>query len=125
MLYETLSQPQIVLFVVLFGFLSGIIFDLQKLFKKLIKNRFFDYFSSFFCVFLTILIYFFVNLKLNYGEFRFYILLMFFLSLAFERLFIGNLLENLLRKWYNKLTEKMKKGYENKIRKRKNRKIDK
>ena len=66
-----------------------------------------------------------VNLKLNYGEFRFYILLMFFLSLAFERLFIGNLLENLLRKWYNKLTEKMKKGYENKIRKRKNRKIDK
>lgn len=125
MLYETLSQPQIVLFVVLFGFLSGIIFDLQKLFKKLIKNRFFDYFSSFFCVFLTILIYFFVNLKLNYGEFRFYILLMFFLSLAFERLFIGNLLENLLRKWYNKLTEKMKKDYENKIRKRKNRKIDK
>lgn len=124
MLYETLSQPQIVLFVVLFGFLSGIIFDLQKLFKKLIKNRFFDYFSSFFCVFLTILIYFFVNLKLNYGEFRFYILLMFFLSLAFERLFIGNLLENLLRKWYNKLTEKMKKDYENKIRKRKNRKID-
>ena len=125
MLYETLSQPQIVLFVVLFGFLSGIIFDLQKLFKKSIKNRFFDYFSSFFCVFLTILIYFFVNLKINYGEFRFYILLMFFLSLAFERLFIGNLLENLLRKWYNKLTEKMKKGYENKIRKRKNRKIDK
>lgn len=125
MLYETLSQPQIVLFVVLFGFLSGIIFDLQKLFKKSIKNRFFDYFSSFFCVFLTILIHFFVNLKLNYGEFRFYILLMFFLSLAFERLFIGNLLENLLRKWYNKLTEKMKKGYENKIRKRKNRKIDK
>ena len=124
MLYETLSQPQIVLFVVLFGFLSGIIFDLQKLFKKSIKNRFFDYFLSFFCVFLTILIYFFVNLKLNYGEFRFYILLMFFLSLAFERLFIGNLLENLLRKWYNKLTEKMKKGYENKIRKRKNRKID-
>ena len=124
MLYETLSQPQIVLFVVLFGFLSGIIFDLQKLFKKSIKNRFFDFFSSFFCVFLTILIYFFVNLKLNYGEFRFYILLMFFLSLAFERLFIGNLLENLLRKWYNKLTEKMKKGYENKIRKRKNRKID-
>lgn len=124
MLYETLSQPQIVLFVVLFGFLSGIIFDLQKLFKKSIKNRFFDYFLSFFCVFLTILIYFFVNLKLNYGEFRFYILLMFFLSLAFERLFIGNLLENLLRKWYNKLTEKMKKDYENKIRKRKNRKID-
>ena len=124
MLYETLSQPQIVLFVVLFGFLSGIIFDLQKLFKKSIKNRFFDFFSSFFCVFLTILIYFFVNLKLNYGEFRFYILLMFFLSLAFERLFIGNLLENLLRKWYNKLTEKIKKGYENKIRKRKNRKID-
>ena len=125
MLFETLSQPQMVLFVVLFGFLSGIIFDLQKLFKKSIKNRFFDYLSSFFCVFLTILIYFFVNLKLNYGEFRFYILLMFFLSLAFERLFIGNLLENLLRKWYNKLTEKMKKGYENKIRKRKNRKIDK
>ena len=125
MLYETLNQPQFFLFVVLFGFLSGIIFDLKKIIKNNIKNKFFDYFLSFFCVFLVILIYFFVNLKLNYGEFRFYILITFCLALSIERIFIGNLLENLLRKWYNKLTEKMKKGYENKIRKRKNRKIDK
>ena len=31
MLYETLSQPQIFLFVVLFGYISGIIFDIFKI----------------------------------------------------------------------------------------------
>lgn len=125
MLYETLNQPQIFLFVVLFGFLSGIIFDFKKIIKNNIKNKIFDYFLSFFCVFLVILIYFFVNLKLNYGEFRFYILITFCLALSIERIFIGNLLENFLKKCYTKLERKIKKLYEDKIRKRKNRKLGK
>lgn len=122
MLYETLSQPQIFLFVVLFGFINGIIFDIFKIFKNCIKNRFFINFLTFFNVFLVILIYFFVNLKFNYGEFRFYILLSFFLSLFIERLFIGNLLGKFLEKCYNKVSKGLKGIYENKIRKRKNRK---
>ena len=122
MLYETLSQPQIFLFVVLFGFISGIIFDIFKIFKNRIKNRFFINFLTFFNVFLVILIYFFVNLKFNYGEFRFYILLSFFLSLFIERLFIGNLLGKFLEKCYNKVSKGLKEIYENKIRKRKNKK---
>ena len=98
---------------------------LKKIIKNSIKNKFFDYFLSFFCVFLVILIYFFVNLKLNYGEFRFYILISFCLALSIERIFIGNLLENFLKKCYTKLKRKIKKLYEDKIRKRKNRKLDK
>lgn len=122
MLYETLSQPQIFLFVVLFGFISGIIFDIFKIFKNRIKNRFFINFLTFFNVFLVIFIYFFVNLKFNYGEFRFYILLSFFLSLFIERLFIGNLLGKFLEKCYNKVSKGLKEIYESKIRERKNRK---
>lgn len=33
MLYETLSQPQIFLLIILFGFLTGFIFDLLNLLK--------------------------------------------------------------------------------------------
>ncbi len=117
MLYETLSQPQIFLFVVIFGFLSGILFDIKKILKKSIKNQFLEHFFTFFCVFLVCLIFFFINLKLNYGEFRLYILFSFCLSLTIERLFIGNLLEKPLQKCYNKIAEKMK-VYEDKIKKR-------
>ncbi len=125
MLYESLSQPRIFFLVVLFGFLSGIIFDFKKIVKNIIKNQFFEYFLTFFCVFSVIFIFFIINLKFNYGEFRFYTLSTFFLSLGIERLFIGNLLEKSLLICYNKINKGLKNFYENKIGKRKNRRNSK
>ena len=74
MLYETLSQPHIFLLIILFGFLTGFIFDLLNLLKNVIKIKFFNNFILFLGVFLSIFIFYLINLNLNYGEFRFYVL---------------------------------------------------
>ena len=88
MLGETLSQPLILLMLILFGFASGIIFDLK-------------HFLDFFAVIFVFIIFFLCIYRFNFGESRFYEFLVFFLFLAIERFSVGKLVEKLIGLCYN------------------------
>ena len=111
MLYETLSQPYIFALFFLTGFACGFLFDLKNVFSKILrKNNILTHFFNFFATFLTLLSYFFVNLKINYGQFRFFTIAFFLISFSFQRLLIAKL----FTRCYNKFKEK----HQNEKRKR-------
>lgn len=102
MLYETLLQPEILFWIVLTGFLTGIVFDVAKFICFLCENnkvvRFIlDIVATFFACFVL----FCVVLKLSYGEIRVWHILCFFASLLFERASIGKLVAKALGLCYN------------------------
>lgn len=113
MLYQTISQPTIWLLFSIFGFVSGFLIDILKIinifFKKIkLLNNFFSfiiYFSIFF-------IYFFVNLKFNYGELRFYTFIVFSFSFFAQRALIQNFVAKPVSKWYNMKKERRNEGKE-------------
>lgn len=102
MLFETLKQSYIFLGVVYFGILAGILKDIisfiQTLFnnKKLI-NFILDLIFSIGAIFLLITC---LNV-VNYGEFRFYLLISFIIGYVLERISIGFLVDFILKKLYN------------------------
>lgn len=112
MLFETLSQPKLLLIFVLTGFLCGFIFDLFNFLKFSSKNHkilsfIFDFISSISCF----VIYFLINLKYNFGQFRVYTLLIFLIGFTIHRLSIGKILAKTFLWCYNaivKLTQKLK-----------------
>lgn len=107
MLYETLSQPVILLILSSIGLFSGIIFDLKNiLFCLFKKNKIINQFLLFFSILILFLIYYFVNLKINYGEIRFFSIFIFFLAFSIERFFVQNFLANKVLKCYNNSKEK-------------------
>ena len=107
MLYETLSQPHIFLFMFLGGFCSGFLFDLKLiLLLKIKKKRVLSEILTFFATFLTLFLCFLLNLRFNYGEFRLFSLLAFAISFSIERFISQNFVANLTVKCYNKLKEK-------------------
>mgnify|MGYP004733083889 CR=1 FL=1 len=110
MLYETLSQPLIVLILSAAGFASGAIFDAFAVVKFLCLNKkvisqIFDFFAMLFCS----IVFYFLNLKLLFGEIRFYSLLCFFGFLILERITIGKLLEKFFTLCYNSFVKFTKK----------------
>lgn len=110
MLYPTLSQPLIVLVVLFAGFLGGLIFDFFRILTTLsgndrISKHFFDFLATLFSVGLL----FFVNLWLNYGRFRLYVIAVFLSSFLIERLLSKILWTKLLSKWYTSITRRRSK----------------
>lgn len=109
MLYETLSQPIIFLYLCLAGFLTGILFDFCNIILFYIKkNKIIKQILLFFCVFLTLFVFFAVNLKVNYGNFRFYTFFVFFFSLILQRFLVKNFVAKPIVKCYNHINEKRK-----------------
>ncbi len=107
MLYETLSQPLIFLFMIIGGILSGFLFDLKNIVLYFFnKNKFICHFLMFFSCFSAFFIFFLINLKVNYGEFRFFIIATFALTFSLERFIIKNFVENRIEKCYNRFKEK-------------------
>ena len=98
MLYESLSQPLIILCVLASGIAAGMIFDIGKF-----ANYFFNRNKVSKQIILTICTIISANLKVNFGRFRVYILLIFALAIIFERFTIGKLWTKLLEKCYNSL----------------------
>lgn len=98
MLFETLSQPLILLWIVASGILCGFIFDLSNLLFKLSNcNKIFRYFLDFFSVIITAFVLFLVILKINYGDLRLYEILIFTLFVLLQRATIGKLLAKTLK----------------------------
>ena len=111
MLYEALSQPLIFLYMMLGGYASGLLFDAKNIllafFKKNNKKRIFlEIFKQilmFFATFLAFLIFFFTNLRCNFGQIRVFEIFVFLLSLSIERFFVINFVANPCLKCYNKI----------------------
>lgn len=103
MLYESLSQPIICFILSCVGLFSGIIFDLKNILLYFFKkNKILNQILIFFAIIFVFFIYFFVNLKINYGEIRFFTIFIFFLAFSIERFVSQKFLANLIIKWYNK-----------------------
>lgn len=107
MLYPTLSQPLVFLAVFGAGLAGGLIFDIFKILTFLSGNdRYSKIFFDFLATILSFGLLFVVNLAVNYGQFRIYVLLSFLLSLLIERLLSKFLWTKCIRKCYNRFREK-------------------
>ena len=107
MLYPTLSQPLVFLVVLCAGIVGGLIFDIFRLLAFLSGNdkyskTFFDFFATILSVFLC----FYINLQINYGQFRIFVVLTFVFGILAEQLLSKILFTKYKKKWYNKLKER-------------------
>ncbi len=103
LLYETLSQPAVFFIIFSIGLLSGLLFDFKSYISFLFaKNKIISILLDIVVAFLTCLILYFSNLKFNYGEFRFYVLIAFFNGLLIERFSIGIFVAKFFSWCYNK-----------------------
>lgn len=100
MLYEAQAQPVIFLYMVIAGFFTALVWDILCLSFRF-KNKILKQLKDFFCIFLVFFAYFFTNLKINYGEFRIFSIITFFLAFFIERFFAQNFLAKPLAKCYN------------------------
>lgn len=106
MLYPTFNQPILILFVALSGFASGLIFDLANFFLfPLKKQKWLKEILYFFSVLIAFVCLYFINLEINYGEFRLFTLIEFVFFLLLERFTLGFLWTKALSKCYNWLTK--------------------
>lgn len=107
MLYPTISQPLVILGIFCASLICGLLFDLSNILTYLSGNdKNSRYIFQFFATILSFTLIYFVNLYLNYGQFRVYILLIFGLSFTLERFFSKLLWTKLLIKCYNKFKNK-------------------
>lgn len=107
MLYPTINQP--IVFIVIFsvGLASGLLFDFAHILTYLSGN---DKYSKGLFDFLAIIfsfgILFYSNLAVNYGQFRFYVLLTFLFAMFIERVISKILWTKCIKRCYNNLKEK-------------------
>lgn len=110
MLYATLNQFFVFVITLIIGIFSGLFFDLSNLIalffnnNKIIKQIFY-----FFSTILSFFILFLTNLAINYGQFRFFVLISFLIGLYIERKLVSNPITNLINKILFKLKAKRSK----------------
>lgn len=101
MLYETLSQPYIMFFIFIFGFISGVIFDIKNIVLFLFGNsKILEEILLGLSTFLTLQVLYFSNLYINFGEIRFYIIVIFFLAFFIQRFLSKKIIAKLVKKCY-------------------------
>lgn len=104
MLYPTTNQPIMLIVLAVSGILSGIIFDVFSLLSKLLKSEKYIYhFFDFLGVVLSFSILFIINLFLNYGQYRVYILPMFFAGFIVQKLISKFLWTKVVKRCYNSI----------------------
>lgn len=102
MLFQTLLQGKLFLIFLFFGILVGFVFEIVYLFQNIIKNKIITFFLDLiFGIIISYLFIFIVNM-FNYGEFRIYLLLSYFLGFIIERKTVGDLLIKMLKFFCNK-----------------------
>lgn len=107
MLYETLLQPAVFDALALGGFLCGFLFDAKNIFLHFFKKiKILQQIFNFFAFFCTFFMFFLINLKINFGEFRFFAVFAFFLALTIQRFFVLNFVAKPATLCYNKFKEK-------------------
>ena len=110
-LFETLNQPTILLYLIVGGFLCGFFFDVVNYISflcnnnKVVKNIF-----QFLATVFSGIVLLYINTKTNFGQLRIYVFVVFILFLILERITLGKLIAKsmnvcytLFRKVINKL----------------------
>lgn len=102
MLYQTLNQPLICLFLLLLGFASGLIFDVSNYIVFLCKNNnitkiIFDFFATV----AVSTIFFLAVYFLDYGQIRLFHFVVFFGFLILQRITLGKLIAKFIQVCYN------------------------
>ena len=102
MLYPTLNQPLVAIFIALAGLASGFLFDLAKFLLIFFNyNKVAKQILLFLACILSGFIYFVINLFVNLGQFRVFTIAIFILVLLSQR-FISN---KLLSKFADKISQ--------------------
>lgn len=109
MLYQTLSQPLVFLYLFLAGVAGGLVFELFLLFSKFFKHKAVKQSLYFIATIFNALIFFAVNLSVNYGQFRVYALLTFVSAIILERLLLGKFFAIIFKRCYNILNGRKQK----------------
>ena len=105
MLFETLSQPLIALYIIGTGFLCGFIFDLNYLIWLLAKkDKILRIVLDIASTLLAFAIFYFLILDISFGEIRLYQIILFMLSIFLYRIIFGKIFAILNEKCYIKLT---------------------
>lgn len=110
MLYETVGQPLVFLCLLAAGLGCGLLFDGARLCakfcnnNKIVKQVF--YFISTLC---SGVVFYLVNLAVNFGQFRFYTIATFIAAIVLEQVSIGKLFAKLIDKCYNHFHGRRKK----------------
>ena len=101
-LYETISQPLIFLYIFLIGIGCGLVFDVRNYLTFLCnKNKIVGVILDVISGIVISLLFLFCVLQLNYGQIRFYLILGFGLGIAVERFSFGKLIAKLSLRCYN------------------------
>lgn len=114
MLFETLLQPQIFLFLALWGFVCGFLYDISAYIIFLCKNnKIVRIVFDFICTMCVFLIFYYCVLRIDYGDLRFYHGLTFGLFLILQRITLGKLIAKVFDRCYTlfiKVCEKISRG---------------
>lgn len=112
MLGETLNQPMIFLNLLIFGFLSGMVFDALNFFWLLCgKNKVVKHFLDALGTMVVGTVFFLVVYMTNYGEIRLFEIVVFALMFFLERKTLSKLFDKVIGSCYNlfiKLTKRKK-----------------
>lgn len=114
MLYPTLSQPLVFLCLFLSGLIGGLFFELAIIFSKISRNgkltkQIFLFVSTLSCS----ILFYSVNLLVNYGVFRVYTLIAFVGAIILEHLILGKFFAILSQRCYNMINGRRQKKKNN------------
>ena len=102
MLYPTLNQGLIFLCLFGAGFACGFLFDIVNiLLCTCNQNKIVKHILQFFCTILSVFALFLLNLRINLGQFRFFVIFFFLFALLLQRICIGIWLNKLIIKLFN------------------------
>ena len=109
MLYPTVNQPIVILAMFFTGLACGIIFEIFRFLTFLsgndkISKNFFDFLAVIF----SFVLFFIVNLAVNYGQFRVYVILIFLIGFAVEEIILKILWTKLIEKCYTRIVTKVR-----------------
>ena len=105
MLYETLSQPTILYIFLLAGIASGFVIGAGKVINLIFGDNFVvRYLIDILCVAFCFCLFFYFNVKYNFGQMRLYVMLIFGVGIIAQRYSVGFFVAKILKKVYNNIS---------------------
>ena len=109
MLYPTVNQPIVIIAMFFTGLACGLIFEIFRFLTFLSGNdKISKIFFDFLAVIFSFALFFIVNLAVNYGQFRVYVILIFLIGFAVEEIILKILWKKLKKKCYTRIVTKVR-----------------
>lgn len=106
MLFTT--QNQFIYFFIFFvsGFIFGLFFNIKNIIKIKNENSFLRHIIDFFGIFAFLIVFWFINLKINYGKLRLYAIFSYFFAFFLSNFIIKKFVAKAISKCYNRLRKR-------------------